>query len=1074
MGTITTGVGLVSGIDTAGLIDSLIALESRGKATIERRIANLQAQQTALLDINARLLSLKSAAGSFRADNIFQSALAKSSNESILTASARPTAKPGTFNFIVKQLVTSSQKLSRGFSDYDTSPIGMESLTFSLGKGALDPDRNLDELNGGEGVRLGKINITDQSGAQATVNLSDVSTLNEVIKRINDKEGIAVTARLEGDGLVIEDTSGGSGSLTIANATGSFAATDLGIVGSDSGGAIVGTNINTLGNNTSLQSLNDGTGVLTRNNNPDLRITTADGALHNIDLGRINADIDTDTLLSALNNGEGVTLSDDNDNPDIKFVARDGTEYEVNLTGVTTVNGLINRINNQTGGHIQLSITDGDRLTITDTVGGDGELQILGAGENEDATAKDLGIFTEGVDEDSFTGEAIPNTIQKGPATTLGEVVKRINEQSEGAVTASINQSTGALQIIDNTAGGGNLTIRGTTANPFAAGQLGIETSSEGEASGIVDGQRLVAELGSVLTRNLNGGSGLEGGSLTITDRTGASMQVNGLDGLHSLSQIVRAINDQATADNVSIEAKLNNAGTGLEITDTSGGSANNLIIEGSAASSLGIDADTAETSVRGTHLHAAYATEASKLSDLNYGRGIGDGSFRITDGFGKSATINIGSNQTTLYDVIQVINAQGGNGGLAVKARVNDTGNGLMIEEDLTYSSGAEPFVRMRVDANNGTTARDLNILGEADSISEARIDGGYTRTIEFGDGDTLQDVVEKINESGVPISASILNTGSGANGYRINLTSEVTGRRGEMIIDSGTFDLGLNTLSKGQDAKVLVGGGEAAGADGFLVTSSSNSLNNVIPGVSIDLHAVSEDPVSLSVSRDQDRIITAVERFVNSFNETIARIDEYDFYDVEEEQRGVLLGNPTSSRVRATLMRSIQLPAEGVDTQYRFLREVGIRIGQGAKLEFDQDRFLEAWENNPEAVEALFAAYESTPKSSEEIAPGITIEHTGDDVTTRGLGNIFDHLLGNLTDSVNGTLTLADNAFRSQIELSQERMSLMNERLERRREQLTRQFAGMESALAQLQSQSSALGSLANNVQLAGSVFG
>src|SRR5690606_13572817 len=105
-----------------------------------------------------------------------------------------------------------------------------------------------------------------------------------------------------------------------------------------------GTAINTLGSSTGLGSLNDGNGVLVRNNNPDLRITDRDGTVHDIDFGRINTDISTDTLLSALNNGDGVTLSADNDNPDIKFVARDGTEYEVNLTGVTTVNGLINRI----------------------------------------------------------------------------------------------------------------------------------------------------------------------------------------------------------------------------------------------------------------------------------------------------------------------------------------------------------------------------------------------------------------------------------------------------------------------------------------------------------------------------------------------------------------------------------------------------------------------------------------------------------------------------------------------------------------------------------------------------------
>ncbi len=1073
MGSITTGVGLISGIDPASLIDSLIALEGRGKATLQQRIARLQSQQTAMLDINARLLSLKSTARSFRMDNIFQSALANSSDKGILSATASAKAQPGTFNFIVKQLVSTSQKLSKGFNDTDTSPIGLESLTMAFGNGTLDRDRDLAELNGGKGVRAGKIVITDQSGDKATINLADATTVNEVLKRINNAEGISVTARVEGDGLVIDDTSGGSGTLSIANATGSFTATDLGIVGSSSSGTVTGSSINTIAGQTGLHTLNDGTGVLIRNNNPDIRITTADGTLHNIDFGRINASIDNDTLLADLNNGEGVTLSTDNDNPDIKFVARDGTEYEVNLSGVTTVNGLINRINNQTGGHIQLSVTDGKRFTITDTIGGDGDLKILGAGENEDATASDLGLFTEGVEADSFTGETIPNTIQKPPASTLGEIVKRINEQSNGAVTASINESTGALQLTDNTSGGGNLIVRGSVANEFAAKHLGIYTGIEGVEGGTINGERLIAELGSVLTRNLNGGEGLAGGSLRLTDRTGATTEVTGLDAMHSLSQIVDAINSQAASDGLGITASLNNAGTGLQITDTSGGSASNLIVAGSAAASLGIEADTAENSFRGSNLSASYVSEASKLSDLNYGRGIASGSFRITDGFGKSATINIGSSQSTLFDVIQVINAQGGNGGLAVKARVNDTGDGLLIEEDLTHKGDATPFTNLRVDAVNGNTARDLNILGTSESISGGIIDGGYTRELQFSPSDTLSDIVSKINASGAPVSASILNTGSGANGYRINFTSQVSGRNGEMILDSGDFDLGLSTLSKGQDAKVLVGGGEGSGGDGFLVTSSTNTLNNVIPNVSIDLHAASDSTVSLEVKRDDAKIIEAVEKFVTAFNDTIARIDQYDFFDVDTEERGILLGNPTSSRVRSTLMRTIQRPAEGVETQYRFLRDVGIRIGTGAKLEFNREQFEQAWENDPEAVEALFAAYESTPKTSEEILPGITVQKTGDDISVRGLGDIFDQLLDNLTDSINGTLTLADNNFKSQIELSQERIARLDQRLERRREQLTRQFTAMESAIAQMQSQSSALNSLANNVQLAGRMF-
>ena len=122
MGTITTGVGLISGIDTASLVESLLAIEGQGKARLEDRIASLQAQQTALLDINARLLNLKGSAGALSlTDNVFRSVLATSSDEEVLTATATSRALPGTFQFTVRQLAAASQQMTRGFADLDTT-----------------------------------------------------------------------------------------------------------------------------------------------------------------------------------------------------------------------------------------------------------------------------------------------------------------------------------------------------------------------------------------------------------------------------------------------------------------------------------------------------------------------------------------------------------------------------------------------------------------------------------------------------------------------------------------------------------------------------------------------------------------------------------------------------------------------------------------------------------------------------------------------------------------------------------------------------------------------------------------
>lgn len=1065
MGSITSGIGLISGIDTASLIESLITLESGSKFALQRRIASLQAQQSAMLDINARLLNFKNASRTFRIDKIFQSAKAASSNESLLTATASASAQPGTFSFVVKQLVAHSQKLTKGFAS-SSSALGLESLTFSFGQGVLNRDRPLSELNGGSGVAAGKIRITDRTGAQATIDLTDAVTLNEVLTRINAESGIGVTAAVQGDRLVLNDTTGGGGTLTVANVGGGTTAGDLGILGSAPGNTLTGSIINTLGGNSSLASLNDGTGVLVRNHVTDFRITARNGLVFDVDLGRINADLTNDTPLANLNNGAGVKISADNDNPDIKFVARDGTEYEVNLTGVTTLGELIARVDAATSGHIQISITDGDRLTVTDTVGGAGSLRILGAGANGDKTAQDLGIFNAvGVESDSFVGTLLPNTEQNPAATTIGDVIARINQQAQDAgvdIVASLGDDGASLKITDNTGGSGALIIRSAVTNPTVAAQLGIETHELGVMADEVAGRRLIASLGSVLTNSLNGGAGLNGASsLTLTDRSGATTTLNNLDQLHSLSEIVDAINNAGLA----ITASLNASGTGLRLTDTSGQTTSNLIVSGDAAAALGIEADVAANTVNGSHLRTQYVSNATKLSDLNYGRGIGLGSFRIIDGLGISRTININANQTNLQDIIQVINAQG----FGVRARVNDTGDGLLLEENL--EPGQEAFAPIRVESVSGTTAKDLNILGTSSTVEGGFINGGYTRTVAFDAGDSLTQVVSKINAAGIPLNASVLNAGGGANPYRINFTSQIGGALGDLIIDSGGFDLGLATLTKGQDAKVYFGG---AGEDGgFLITSRTNTVSGVIDGVTLNLNGVSQDAVTITISRDTERILTTVNQFVVTFNDVLGRINDYDRFDVETQQKGVLLGNPTTARLRDVLFRTLRQRAEGVSTQYQYLSDVGIRIGTEGRITFDEAKFQQAYEADPQAVENLFAAYESTPVTQEEIEPGVFVQSGGANVTARGFGDIFNDLLESLTNPGDGTLSRADQNFKSLIDLSKKRVEAMDVRLGARRLQLQRQFAAMEAALAQLQGQSGALASLAGNVSLAGNLF-
>jgi len=1189
MGGISSSIGLISGIDTASLIEQLLLIEAQPKIPLERRLATLQTQQTALLDVNARLLGLQSSSRALRIGDVFRATNATSSNEERLLVSTGASAQPGQFKFVVKQLVSTSQKLSKGFADANTTPLGLSSLGFEFGQARLTKDRALEDLNAGAGVKRGTISITDRSGTTASVDLTDVTTLNEVIDRINDNSAINVTASLSGDGIVLTDGTGQTASdLIVADVGTSTTATDLGIAKSVSSDTLTGDAINTIGGSTALATLNDGNGVLIVDNNPDFTITDSLGNAVDIDLGRVDLPIEDETALSELNNGEGITIT--NGAPDF-IISVDGNDVEINLgdvlddddlvldEAVTTVGELRSRINDalDDAGYGEVSIeidASGDSFNIVDTSGRD--LQIKGAGSNGIDTAEDLGIDADGevVTGGTISGDRVPALVDRARASTLQEVVDRINEQAAEAatavdITAAISADGLRLELTEGS--GGTIIVESSSLNEFAARQLGIETTSAGVTGGTLSGARLIAGLGSVLSRSIQGGDGATGlratttldelfggtapttsgdasaefqinardgstydidldavttlqdlieavetasggdvtlgltrdrlqfnyngsgaGTFSLTDVTGTFADDFGLttgvtgntlvsengggatqfeiqdrdgdavtidiDGLENVSDIISLINSEAAANNVDITVGLNNSRNGLQITDTSGGTGN-LIITGSVAENLGINTGSggiAEDDLRGENLQLQYVSVATKLSDLNFGRGVGTGSFTITDGLGDSATVSIGSDATTLYDVILEINSRG----LAVEAAVNDNGDGIVLRQDDARLNGQEPFIPISVSSAGGSAAADLRILGESSTVENAAIDGSYEVQVDLETSDNLNEVVSKINSAGVPVSASVVNTGAGGSPFRLNLSSEISGLDGELVIDTGSVDLGLTTISEGRDAKVFFGSENPE--DAFLLSSSTNSLNSVLNDVTIDLLQAGDEAVTITITRDTGAVVGDVQGWVNAFNDVLSQIDEYDFFDIETEQRGVLLGDPTLLGTRNGLFQTLLRPATGIGSQFTRLSQVGIRVGDGARVTFDEERFREALETDREGVVNLFTAFEQESIQDETIAPGITVSNTSQTTTSAGVARIFEEFLETLVNTTNGAYERADQRFNDQIELTNDRIETIDQRIEAERTRLERQFLAMELALARLQDQGNALGGI------------
>lgn len=990
MSGITTGVGLVSGIDSASLINQLIEVESRPKVLAERRILELQQEQAAFLDLNSRLSGLRGAAEGLRTASVFDSVAVSSTDEDVLTATASPGATLGSFTFLVDRLVSSQQALSRGFTDRNTSAAGIDSITVEPATAQLVSDTDLSLLNSGNGFARGKIVVTDSAGTTETVDLSKSATLNDVLDALNNAENVRISARVSGNRLVVEDTASGAGTLEIRNASGSTAATSLGIDKSEtSAGTITGDNIYSLFDNLALDTLNDGAGVNINDN------TTFIGSFND---GGTPGDPSDDVF----NRGAG----------DFSITTRDGETYSIRL-----------------GAYI---IPDGDEIV-----------------ENEATVA------------------------------TLGQLRDRIELHTNGNATLAFDSTGTKLRIVDLTGSTAqDLEVTDVSGAAVDLGLVATQGGSNAIAGATLEGDAVLATLNSRLASSVRGGAGIVGSELNITDRDGNLYNFNiSTDG--SISQIIEEI-QQETGGRIAVS--LNQSKNALVLTDTVGGSGN-LIVTGDAADDLGIGTDpggVSSDSTTGSRVQRQYISEGTKLTQL-VPQGVGAGSFTISDSTGLTATINISANDTTFGDIIDAINDTQVNGvRLGVQARINDNGDGIIVEaidpppvdpddDNPTPVDPTTGTLAVTIADVTGNVAKLLNLAGSAENPEELStnvIDGSFERVIQIEPTDTLDQIVEKVNNAGAPVKVSVIDDGAPISPYRLRFTAVKTGTAGAFSIDAAGADLGLATLTRAQDALAFFGSSDPA--QGILLRSTTNSFDNVVDGLRVDAFQASDTPVTLSTTVDSATIESEIRNVLDSFNSVISRIDELTDFNEDTEQAAVLLGDSTVSQLRQELYNTILGPATNTTT-FRFLSEVGVRVGAGGLFELDSNRLRDALDQDAEAVKDLFvsrtqeASEDEVLLADDEGNPLITVNNPDGVVTTNnGVTEKLVELLDRYTASGTGVISRRNSNIDTQIEFQNERIEAFDVRLDARRQKLENDFRVMEETLARLQQQQGALASL------------
>ena len=281
------------------------------------------------------------------------------------------------------------------------------------------------------------------------------------------------------------------------------------------------------------------------------------------------------------------------------------------------------------------------------------------------------------------------------------------------------------------------------------------------------------------------------------------------------------------------------------------------------------------------------------------------------------------------------------------------------------------------------------VNSLATTDSWTSAAFTittGSGTPTTITTDGtETLSDVASEINSDKLGVTASVITD---ATGSRLALVASSSGSAANFTISStDPADFGFTEAATGANASLTV--------DGISVSSASNTITGVIPGVTLSL--LSADPgvqVSLNVAPDRSQIQSALQQFVTDYNTVVSDLSaQFTFSGTSE---GVLASDSSVRDLQSAVLSALDYtatPASGTTTIPN-LMSLGFSVDNNGKLSLDTSTLDSALQNNFSDVQSFFQG-----------------------TSLNGFANSLDQQLTNFISPAGGAFTVDLQSMNSQI---------------------------------------------------------
>jgi flagellar hook-associated protein 2 len=381
---------------------------------------------------------------------------------------------------------------------------------------------------------------------------------------------------------------------------------------------------------------------------------------------------------------------------------------------------------------------------------------------------------------------------------------------------------------------------------------------------------------------------------------------------------------------------------------------------EGSSSNTNVLELTSASASaVAGTHtvqVNSLASTSSGYLAEVANASDTISGAVTLQVGSsGKPQTINMtdvntAEGGTTLADIASYINSS--NVGIDASVLTDATGSRLSLVSATSGATGNVIVTANSLAAAASNTLAATVTAGTAGITSSATLSPVTsstepltgTLTITAGSGAAQTIYLGNSTDSGAPAGAldtgtstntlssleSFINANASALGLAgdnqgativtnsdgtasLELTSAAAGTTGTLAVSSSLVDsataLGYTSAVTGSNASLTV--------DGVNLTSASNTVTNLIPGVTFQLLATSSEPVQIVIGNDNSDVESTVSQFVSDYNSLVSAIGAQEG-NTSSGTAEPLFGSPTLSLLQEQILGSIntQNPNGYLDT--------------------------------------------------------------------------------------------------------------------------------------------------------------